>query len=249
MRILLGWLFTPLFLISFFLVLLVFHALQWLGKHLGGYKAHKISVDWMKYFLLWSVRCSGARIRLHKTVEIPENVPLVIISNHQSMFDVPMIGWLLRKHHPKYVSKKELAYGVPAISYNLRHGGSVLIDRKNARQSIVALANFGKYLQEKRFAGCIFPEGTRSRDGNLKPFKTKGLDAILRKAPDAWIVPVVVYGNWEIERYKFRPVPFGIVCGCEILTPFKADEYEDIETLTEHAKASISTAYQKYFQA
>ncbi len=249
MRILFGWLFTPLFLVSFFVVLLVFHALQWLGKHLGGYAAHKKSVDWMKYFLLWSVRCSGARIRLQKQVEIPAGVPLVVISNHQSMFDVPMIGWLLRKHHPKYVSKKELAHGIPAISYNLRHGGSVLIDRKNRSQAVLALQEFGKYLQDKKFAGCIFPEGTRSRDGNLKPFKTRGLESILQEMPDAWIVPVVVYGNWEIERYKFRPVPFGIVCGCQILSPFKADTHEDIEALTEEAKARISTAYQEYFPA
>ena len=60
----------------------------------------------------------------------------MIVANHQSMNDIPPIIWYLRKHHPKFVSKMELGKGIPSVSYNLVHGGSVLIDRKNSKQAI-----------------------------------------------------------------------------------------------------------------
>lgn len=241
----LGWLFTPLFLVTFFGTLVIFHPFQWLAKHLGGYPAHKKVVDYMNWVLVQCLRCNGARIRMEHQVDVPEGVPLIVISNHQSMFDVPMMGWLLRKHHPKYVSKKELAHGIPSVSYNLRHGGSVLIDRKDPRQAIRALNDFSDYLHQNSYAGCIFPEGTRTKDGNLKPFRARGTVQMLKRIPNAWIVPVVVYGNWEIERYRFRPMPFGLRCGCKVLAPFPASDFEKSEDAVAHAREQIETTYQQ----
>ena len=70
-------------------------------------------------------------------------MPLIIVSNHQSMNDIPPIIWYMRKYHPKFVSKIELGKGIPSVSYNLRHGGSALIDRKDSKQALVAIARFG----------------------------------------------------------------------------------------------------------
>ena len=71
------------------------------------------------------------------------------------------ISCYLKKHHPKFVSKIELGKGIPSVSYNLRHGGSVLIDRKDPRQSLTAIKDFGKYIEENNYAAVIFPEGTQ----------------------------------------------------------------------------------------
>lgn len=247
MKQVLGWLFTPLFLAAFFGTLLVFHFLQWTAHKIGGYPAHKKVVDYMNWVLVQCLRLNGASLTLRHEVEIPDNVPLIVVSNHQSMFDVPMMGWLLRRHHPKYVSKKELSRGIPSVSYNLRHGGSVLIDRKDARQSLSALKDFGHYLSKNKYAGCIFPEGTRTKDGKLKEFRTRGTAVMLKYAPDAWIVPVTVFGNWEIERYRFRPMPFGLRCGCTILPPFPASEVGDSEAVLKRARAAIEAEYAKHF--
>ena len=96
--------------------------------------------------------------------------------------------WYLRRHHVKFVSKQELGRGIPCVSYNLRHGGSVLIDRKNPRQALPAMLNFAEYIEKTKRAAVIFPEGTRSKDGRPKPFKTKGLEVLLKKLELQWVI-------------------------------------------------------------
>jgi 1-acyl-sn-glycerol-3-phosphate acyltransferase len=93
---------------------------------------------------------------------IPNNVPIIIVANHQSMWDIPPIIWFMRKYHPKFISKIELGKGIPSISYNLKHGGSVLIDRKNPRQAAGEIIKIARYVSEHNRSVVIFPEGTRS---------------------------------------------------------------------------------------
>ncbi|GGG40031.1 hypothetical protein GCM10011414_06880 [Croceivirga lutea] len=115
----------------------------------------------------------------------------------------------MRKFHPKFVSKKELGKGIPSVSYNLRHGGSVLIDRKNPRQALTEVAKLGKYIEKHNRSAVIFPEGTRSRNGEPKPFKTKGLQILLKYAPNALIVPISINNSWKILKYGKFPMGLG----------------------------------------
>ncbi len=218
------WINTAIFLLGFFIVLLIFHPLQIIGKAIG-YQAHKRVVDAMIWWINRSLLLNGSWIRYRQlnTSPIPNDRPLLIVSNHQSMFDIPAIGWLLRKNHPKYVAKKSLEYGIPSISYNIREGGSVTIDRKDARQALQALEEFGKYIQDNKFAACIFPEGTRSKDGKLRPFKGLGLMKLLKTMPDALVVPVAIQGFWPIEKYRLKPIPFAPKLSCTLLEPIERD--------------------------
>src|SRR5690606_20818384 len=102
------------------------------------------------------------------------------------------LTWYMRKHHPKFISKIELGKGIPSVSYNLRHGGAALIDRKNPRQSLPAHMAFGDYIETSKRAAVIFPEGNRSKNGVPKPFQTKGLDILFKKIPSALIVPISI---------------------------------------------------------
>ena len=63
--------------------------------------------------------------------------PYIIVCNHQSLYDIPPLIWYLRQIHPKFISKKELGRGIPSVSFNLRHGGSLLIDRAKAKDALV----------------------------------------------------------------------------------------------------------------
>jgi len=126
---------SVLFVICLLLVLLFFHGLQWLAFNLFGYKAHKKVVDAMVWWIMLCTGILGTTYRVSKEEELPTDKPIVFVSNHQSMFDIPMIIWFFKQNHPKFVSKKELGQGIPSVSYNLKHGGSVLIDRKDAKQS------------------------------------------------------------------------------------------------------------------
>jgi len=70
-----------------------------------------------------STHILGTRYAFPSPKNLPKDKPLIIISNHQSMYDIPPIIWHMRAYHPKFVSKKELGKGIPSVSYNLRHGG------------------------------------------------------------------------------------------------------------------------------
>ncbi len=218
-----GWLLTPLHLALFMVVLLIFHVAQVLTLPFG-YAMHKRVVDYLNFCILASLRVVGTRIELRCEHELPTDTPLIVVSNHQSMYDIPMLGWVFRKHDPKYVAKIELSKGLPSISYNLRHGGSVLIDRSDARSSMRAIQKFGKQVEERRYAACIFPEGTRAREGVMKEFNPAGLVVLMRAAPSAIIVPVAIDGSWELMRYRMRPVPFGVRVKCTVLAPISQRE-------------------------
>jgi len=125
------------------------------------------------------------------------------------MYDIPPIIWYMRKHHPKFVSKIELGKGIPSVSYNLRHGGSALINRKDPKQSIAELQKLGKYIETNNRSAVIFPEGTRSRNGVPKPFRTTGLKVMMKNAPSALIVPISINNSWKLLRYGKFPMGLG----------------------------------------
>ncbi|TAH21443.1 MAG: 1-acyl-sn-glycerol-3-phosphate acyltransferase [Cytophagales bacterium] len=237
-RKILGWVISPFYVIIFFTILCFFHPIQYIAFRFFGYQAHKRSVDYMIYSLVYSLYLMGVRYRFDASQPLPKDKPLIIISNHQSMFDIPIIGYLLDEHHPKYVTKRELASGIPSISFNIRHGGSAIIDRKDTKQALMALKSFGEYLEKTNRAGCIFPEGTRSRTGEVKPFKPKGLMMLLRAAPNAVVVPVAIDGAWEIMRYNAMPVPFGMKISATVL-PTISREGKTPEQILEEAEAVI----------
>ncbi|TAI47406.1 lysophospholipid acyltransferase family protein [Flagellimonas allohymeniacidonis] len=203
---LLAYPFTVIFFLFFGLTLVVFHPIQWFCLNVIGYDAHKRSVSILNWFIMRCTNLLGTRYRFDNTHNIPTNRPLVIVTNHQSMYDIPPIIWYMRKYHPKFVSKIELGKGIPSVSFNLRHGGSALINRKDPKQSIEQLAKLGEYIEEHKRSAVIFPEGTRSRDGAPKKFRTTGLKVLMDKAPSALIVPISINNSWKILRYGKFPM-------------------------------------------
>ncbi|MCF6296381.1 MAG: 1-acyl-sn-glycerol-3-phosphate acyltransferase [Flavobacteriaceae bacterium] len=212
-----------LYYIFFFLVLFIFHPLQWLAFNLGGYKAHKKVVDYLNFCLTKGLYILGIRIEFINKQTFPKGVPFIIVSNHQNLNDIPPIFWYLRKHHPKFVSKIELGKGIPSISYNLRHGGSALINRKNPKQALTALANFGKYIEKHNRSAVIFPEGTRSKNGVPKRFSENGLKILVKKAPSSYIVPLTINNSWKILENGYWPLTIGLKIIFEVHKPIKSD--------------------------
>jgi len=242
MRKLLAYPLTLIYFFFFSLTLLVFHPIQWFCFNVFGYQAHKKSVDFLNFSLMKSLLFLGNSVSFKNKFTIPTNTPIIIVANHQSMSDIPTIIWHMRKHHVKFVSKKELGKGIPSVSYNLRHGGSALIDRKNPRQAIMAIRDFGKYIQETNRAAVIFPEGTRSRDGIPKKFQTKGLETLIKYIPDAIIVPISINNSWKTLRYGKFPMGIGYRLKFEVHDPLKVNEYEKdvlLESLEKIIKDNI----------
>ena len=219
----LSYILSPIFAITFILLLVVFHPFQWLSFNLFGRKSHEKVVALLNFFLVKSMLILGVPIYVKNEQELPNNAPLIFVSNHQSTFDIPPIGWFFRKHHPKFVAKIELAKGFPSVSYNLRKGGAALINRKDPKQSISELINFSKRINKNKWGAVIFPEGTRSRNGKPKRFATSGLKVITKFNKDGYIVPITINNSWKIFRYGKFPLGIGSPITITTHKPIKID--------------------------
>ncbi len=195
----------------------------------------------MNWFILLNLRVLGTRFSFDKPVNIPKNAPVIIVANHQSLWDIPPIIWYLRKQHPKFIAKKELAKGVPGVSYNLRHGGSVLIDRKDAKQSLMAIKEMGDYIEKHNRSVVIFPEGTRSKTGTPRKFKTKGLHVLLSSAPNGYVLPVTINNSWKLQRYGMFPMPLGVTIQHTLHPVLKVSDYNP-ETLINMVEKQIKSS-------
>ena len=160
------------------------------------------------------------------------------------MWDISPIVWYLRKYHPKFISKVELGKGIPSISYNLRHGGSILIDRKNPRQAIVEMVKFSKYLQKFNRSGVIFPEGTRSKTGVPKPFKRTGLQTLFKKIPEGYVIPVTFNNSWKLQRWGMFPIQMGVRLEMTTHPAIKIADYE-VEALIDKVEDTITSKIHK----
>lgn len=196
--------------ICFAICLLVFHPIQWFLFNVFGYKAHKKSVDVLNWFLIRCLNILGSNFSAEMNSNLPAGVPVVIVSNHQSMWDIPPVVWYFRKYHPKFISKKSLGKGVPSVSYNLRHGGSILIDRKNKEESIEKIEEFAQYLVDNNRAGVIFAEGTRSRSNEIKDFKRGGLETLFANMKTGYVIPVSIKDSWKLQRWGMFPIQLGV---------------------------------------
>jgi 1-acyl-sn-glycerol-3-phosphate acyltransferase len=229
---------TLLYFISFGLILLIFHLIQWFCFNVLGYKAHKISVVWLQFWIMRCLNILGTRFTFSNPHNIATTQPLIVVANHQSMYDIPPIIWHLRKHHPKFISKKELGKGIPSVSYNLRHGGSVLIDRNKPLKSIKDIEDFAQNVAANNWAAVIFPEGTRSRTGKPKPFKTKGLITLMQHMPHALVVPISINNSWKTIRYGKFPMGLGAHITFKVHQPI-AVNYTDHDSLIKQIEQTI----------
>ena len=214
-----GYILSPIVIAVFFLILCIFHPIQWVAYKLGGYSAHKKVVDVLNLFLMRSLYISGNTTKFTNNQTLPEGRPIIFISNHQSMFDIPPLIWYLRKYHAKFISKIELTRGIPSISFNLKYGGAANIDRKDQRQSIMEIVKLGQRMKEHKWSAVIFPEGTRSKNGKVKPFRAAGIATILKKCPEALLVPIVIKNSWAAIKYGYYPLNAFTQMQVEVLEP------------------------------
>jgi len=200
---------SVIYYLLFGLCLVVFHPIQWICLNVFGYQAHKKSVDYLNFFLLRCTNLVGTRYTIENRDTIPKGVPIIFVANHQSMYDIVAMIWYFRRFHCKFVSKKELGSGIPSVSYNLKYGGSVLIDRKDPKQAIPVIKGLSEYIEKNTRSAVIFPEGTRSKTGVPKEFAQSGLKILYKYAPSAYVVPVSINNSWKMVKFGFFPVGLG----------------------------------------
>jgi 1-acyl-sn-glycerol-3-phosphate acyltransferase len=231
---------SVVYYLCFGLTLVVFHPIQWICLNVFGYQAHKKSVDYLNFCLTKCTNILGTTYSIKNREVIPQNVPIIFVANHQSMYDIIGIIWYLRRFHAKFVSKKELGKGIPSVSYNLRHGGSVLIDRKDPKQALPTIKGLAEYIEKNKRSAVIFPEGTRSKTGKPKEFALSGLKILCKYAPNAYIVPITINNSWKMVKFGAFPMGLGNRLEFIIHQPLAVKDYtfEELAQKTESAVVS-----------
>jgi 1-acyl-sn-glycerol-3-phosphate acyltransferase len=211
-----------------------------------GPRPHEIVVGLLQASLRQALRICGTRFAVERSPAVRPWTPYLLIANHQSMFDVPIVAALLFSNFPKYVAKKELGRWLPSISFNLRHGGNAVIDRADRSQALSAIRELGRRAQERGVSVVIYPEGTRARGGELRPFKGGGALELLAAAPEVAVVPVAIDESWRLLRHGLLPVPFGTRVRVRIGNPIPRAPDEDRERLLRRVEDEIRGTIERW---
>jgi 1-acyl-sn-glycerol-3-phosphate acyltransferase len=171
----------------------------------------------------WSrnlVRQAGIRIEVSGREHIVRDEPFVVLSNHQSHYDIPVLFQALGVPL-RMVAKKEL-FRIPFMSGAMRAAGFVELDRKNREKAIRTLASARSLLDG---AICVWmaPEGTRSSDGRLGEFKKGGFHLALQAGMR--ILPVTIDGTRFVLPKGAITVTRGISARVTIETPIDPKEF------------------------
>jgi 1-acyl-sn-glycerol-3-phosphate acyltransferase len=167
---------------------------------------------------------------------IPRDRPVIYASNHSSMFDI----WALFATLPgsvRFVAKREL-FKIPLLGRAMLAAGHIPIDRAARKRAFEAYDEAARTIQRGTSSIVVFPEGTRSRTGELLPFKNApfGL-AIAAQVP---IIPVYVHHTFEIMpkgAWQLRPRPIRLLAGPPIMTAGLRPE--DRERLRDEVRAAM----------
>ncbi len=151
------------------------------------------------------LRAAGVRVVLEGLENLGTDAPQIVVSNHQSWFDVFALAAELPVRY-RFVAKRELE-GIPVFGRSWKSCGHVSVDRGNREAAIEALDQAWREVREDRLTMILFPEGTRSRDGRLQPFKKGAF--VLAVQGQVPLVPVAVLGSREIMAKGSRAIRSG----------------------------------------
>lgn len=155
----------------------------------------------MAWWVLTAVSWIGGA-RIPELPRIPAGEGTLVLMNHQSLLDIPLIVASIHGTYPRIITRKRYLRWIPLISHMVRLYQYPVVDpTANAGETKKMLAEIRQTARTADVPLAIFPEGTRTRDGAIGPFKTTGLRMVLRQRP--WTVWVMVAdGFWERARFR-----------------------------------------------
>ncbi len=198
---------------------------------------HRISCTVGQFILLlnpyWNTKASGMD-------KLDKKKTYVLTSNHQSLADIVMLTYL-RPLQFKYVSKKEINY-IPFLGWIMSMSKYVLLNRKDPKSQFKMMRTCEKHLNNN-ISIAIFPEGTRTKTGELGRFKDGA--SLLAKNTNTMILPICMVGNQNsMPRKGFmwdKRVPLKMF----ILDPIDPKSYEKTKDLTNAVKEAINNKLQE----
>lgn len=143
-----------------------------------------------------ALRAGGVRVNVEGMQHVHRDRPQVFASNHQSWFDVFALAAVIPGKY-RFVAKKELEK-IPIFGRAWKAAGHISIDRGDRGSAIRSLEQAGALIREDNSSVVIFPEGTRSWDGTMLPFKKGAFMLALHTGVE--IVPAAVVGSRDVLR-------------------------------------------------
>jgi len=136
---------------------------------------------------------SGVTVTLSGLEHLPDG-PVIFMSNHQSNFDIlSLLAAMPRQFY--WIAKKEL-FEIPVFGSSMRRGGYIPLDRGDGRKALQSMNEAAAVIHQGKSV-VLFPEGTRTPDGNLLPFKRGGF--ILARKAAVPVIPVTINGSGKIN--------------------------------------------------
>ena len=208
---------------------------SWIKKYKGQEEADKYAQKTAYLWAKYTIKTIGIDLEVKGLENIPDEA-CVFIGNHTSILDIPIMFYTIDRL-VGFVAKKEMLKA-PVIGMWLEKAHCIPLDRENPREAIKTI-NYGVELLKKGYSLAIFPEGTRSKDGNIGEFKKGSLKlATKAKAP---IVPIAIdraYTSFEKDK-KFKPSKIKVTFGNVISTAELTKEEE--KTLNEDVRNIIKS--------
>jgi 1-acyl-sn-glycerol-3-phosphate acyltransferase len=189
------------------------------------------AVPWAK-IILW---VCGARVKVSGQENVDRHEPRIYLSNHQSYFDI----FTLLAHLPadfKFILKQELMR-IPLFGFAMKRARYVAIDREEPRKAVRSINEAVSKIKEGA-SMLVFPEGTRSEDGKLQPFKTGGFRLALKAGCD--VVPVAITNSRNIVPKGSLRINKGTIA-MNIGTPISVKDYskKDMDKLMAQVRDAI----------
>ena len=160
----------------------------------------------------------------------------IFASNHASLIDIPILLIAVNRY-TVFIAKSELSK-IPIFKSILDRAGFIFVDRKNNDSAVKSMNNLMEDIKKIPRSVAIFPEGTRTSDGNLLPFK-KGA-AIFAINTDIPVVPVAISGTYSWSKKKLFDISQSVI-SFEFGEPIITENYSfnDRDYLTEKIKTNI----------
>jgi len=180
----------------------------------------------------------GVKWRVEGWEELPESIrtgqqPVVFMCNHASLLDPPFLVTAI-PIPAVYIAKKEVRW-MPFIGWAVAAAGMIFIDRKDREKAIAGLQRAAQEVRSGKNV-VIFPEGTRTRTGELGPFKKGGF--ILAQDAGVPIVPMAIEGTFRVlprGMWMLRPGR----CNAAFGQPVDPADYPDREALIEEVRRRV----------
>ena len=164
-----------------------------------GNSVHKIG-QWWANSILW---VAGIKVQARGIENLDPNKPFVFMCNHQSNFDILVLFSALPAQF-RWIAKAEL-FKIPLFGQSMRGAGYISIERKDRKKAIQSLKQAAERIKTGTSV-MIFPEGTRSPDGNIGEFKKGGF--VLAYDAGVPVIPIVLNGTWSImskDSLRIKP--------------------------------------------